>query len=97
MLLGLTWAIIYLILLSIDPEAFSGIDTGSWQELFASVSYYSFVTLTTLGYGDILPKNHLAEFFVYMETIIGVFYMAIIVSSLVSLRLKKFQDEQGKE
>jgi hypothetical protein len=91
MLLGLVWAVIYLMLLSFDPKAFSGIEPGDWQETFASVAYYSFVTLTTLGYGDILPKNHVAEFFVYMEAIIGVFYMAIIVSSLVSLMLSSTQ------
>ncbi len=90
-LLGLIWATIYLLILVTDPQAFSGIDTGSWQETFSRVAYYSFVTLTTLGYGDILPTNHIAEFFVYMEAIVGVFYMAIIVSSLISLRLAAIQ------
>ena len=91
-LLGLIWATIYLIILATDPHAFSGIEAGHWQEIFSRVAYYSFVTLTTLGYGDILPTNHIAEFFVYMESIIGVFYMAIIVSSLISLRLAAIQE-----
>ena len=90
-LIGLAWAIIYLVLIISDPKAFSGIDAGSWQQIFASVAYYSFVTLTTLGYGDILPQNHIAEFFAYTEAIVGVFYMAIIVSSLISLRLAAIQ------
>ena len=90
-LIGLAWAIIYLVLIISDPKAFSGIDVGSWQQIFASVAYYSFVTLTTLGYGDILPQNHIAEFFAYTEAIVGVFYMAIIVSSLISLRLAAIQ------
>lgn len=94
-LLGLIWATIYLIILAMDPQAFSGIDTTSnWKQMFSHISYYSFVTLTTLGYGDVLPTNHVAEFFVYMEAIIGVFYMAIIVSSLISLRLSSIQDEK---
>jgi hypothetical protein len=84
LLLGLIWTIIYLIILVSDIEAFSGIDKGSWEQIFSQVAYYSFVTLTTLGYGDILPKNHIAEFFVYMEAIVGVFYMAIIVASLIN-------------
>jgi len=96
-LLGLIWAVIYMILMVIDPTAFSGVEVTSWQEGFARMAYYSFVTLTTLGYGDILPKNHVAEFFVYMEAIIGVFYMAIIVSSLISLRLATIQEaRKGK-
>jgi len=96
-LLGLIWAVIYLLLLVMDPTAFSGIETTNWQQSFARVAYYSFVTLTTLGYGDILPTNHVAEFFVYLEAIIGVFYMAIIVSSLISLRLSALEKErEGK-
>lgn len=96
-LLGLIWAVIYLILLVLDPTAFSGIESSGWKESFSRVAYYSFVTLTTLGYGDILPTNHVAEFFVYLEAIIGVFYMAIIVSSLISLRLSALEKErEGK-
>ena len=87
MLLGLIWTMIYMLILTADPEAFSGLDVSNWQQGFSRMAYYSFVTLTTLGYGDILPVKHIAEFFVYMEAIIGVFYMAIIVSSLISLRL----------
>jgi voltage-gated potassium channel Kch len=96
-LLGLIWAIIYLFILALDPQAFSGIDAGEWQEIFSRVAYYSFVTLTTLGYGDILPTNHISEFFVYMESIIGVFYMAIIVSSLISLHLSALQDSKKEK
>jgi len=97
LLLGLIWTMIYLLLLAMDPSAFSGVEAANWQQGFSRIAYYSFVTLTTLGYGDILPTNHVAEFFVYMEAIIGVFYMAIIVSSLISLRLAALQDEkQGK-
>ena len=92
-LLGLIWAVIYMIILVIDPTAFSGIEVHSWQEAFSRVAYYSFVTLTTLGYGDILPKQHIAEFFAYMEAVVGVFYIAIIVSSLISLRLAAIQRE----
>jgi len=94
MLLGLIWAVIYLLLLAMDPTAFSGIEIAHWQHSFSRVAYYSFVTLTTLGYGDILPTNHLSEFFVYLEAIIGVFYMAIIVASLISLHLASLDRER---
>lgn len=94
MLLGLIWAVVYLLLLAMDATAFSGFETANWQQNFSCAAYYSFVTLTTLGYGDILPTNHLSEFFVYLEAIIGVFYMAIIVSSLISLRLSTLEKER---
>ncbi|MEA3419281.1 MAG: ion channel [Campylobacterota bacterium] len=93
-LLGLIWAVIYLFILAMDPQAFSGIEAAGWQQIFSRVAYYSFVTLTTLGYGDILPTNRIAEFFVYMEAIIGVFYMAIIVSSLLSLHLSAMEEKK---
>lgn len=96
-LLGLIWAVIYLLILTMDPGAFSGVEAANWKQSFSRVAYYSFVTLTTLGYGDILPTNHIAEFFVYLEAIIGVFYMAIIVSSLISLRLSALEKEKMKE
>lgn len=96
-LLGLIWSVIYLLLLSMDSTAFSGVEAANWQQSFSRVAYYSFVTLTTLGYGDILPTNHVAEFFVYLEAIIGVFYMAIIVSSLISLRLAALDKEKQEK
>ena len=97
LLLGLIWTMIYLIILSMDPQAFSGIEASNWQQIFSRVAYYSFVTLTTLGYGDVLPTNHIAEFFVYMEAITGVFYMAIIVASLISLHLASIQDKKQEK
>ncbi|MEA3433799.1 MAG: potassium channel family protein [Campylobacterota bacterium] len=97
LLLGLIWAVLYLMLIVLDPGAFSGVEASTWQQGFSRIAYYSFVTLTTLGYGDVLPTSHVAEFFVYMEAIIGVFYMAIIVSSLISLRLSAMQDEKQND
>ena len=97
LLLGLIWTIIYLLLILFFPDAFNGLEPLAWQENFSRVAYYSFVTLTTLGYGDISPKNSLAEFFVYLQTIVGVFYMAIIVSTLVSSRLAQLQKESPSD
>jgi len=93
LLLGLIWTIIYLIIILFEPNAFNGIETQEWRTIFSRIAYYSFVTLTTLGYGDISPTNHISEFFVYMEAIAGVFYMAIFVSSLINLHNKQFEKE----
>ncbi len=97
LLLGSIWAVIYLFILELDHTAFSGFEVATWQENFAQASYYSFVTLTTLGYGDILPVNSVAQFFVYLEAVIGVFYMAIIVSTLVSARHDYRETDDKKE
>ncbi|MGF1831227.1 potassium channel family protein [Photobacterium angustum] len=84
LLLGLMWAIAYLILIRVFPDSIHGINSGPWHENFSDAAYFSFVTLTTLGYGDILPVTPIAKVFAYLEAIVGVFYMAIVVSSLVS-------------
>ncbi|MCV5959457.1 potassium channel family protein, partial [Escherichia coli] len=58
-------------------------------------AYFSFVTLTTLGYGDISPLTPLAQVVVYLEAITGVFYMAIVVSSLVSSNIDHQVNKNG--
>jgi len=87
MLLGLIWAILYLFLAEAVPGAFNGLPQAPWLENFSAAIYFSFVTITTLGYGDISPAMPLARFLVYMEAIVGVFYMAILVASLIGVRM----------
>jgi len=94
LLIGLIWAILYMLLLIIFPDGFNGLEMIPGRENFSQVTYFSFVTLTTLGYGDISPKNPVTEFFVYMEAISGVFYIAIVVSSLVSARIETLRREE---
>lgn len=84
LLLGLMWALVYLLILALSPHAFSGVEHSVWGQNFSQMAYFSFVTLTTLGYGDISPNTPFAQVAVYMEAIAGVFYMAIVVASLVS-------------
>ena len=86
LLLGMIWAMIYMILMSAAPDSFNGIASTDWQENFAQMVYFSFVTLTTLGYGDISPLLPLPRFFVYLEAIVGQFYLAILVASLIGMR-----------
>jgi len=53
----------------------------TWQRMY----YFSFTTLTTLGYGDITPVSPFVEPFVTAEAIIGVLYTAVLMARLVSL------------
>ena len=80
--------------LPICPNAFNGLAHASWYQNFPVVTYYSFVTLTTLGYGDISPLLPLARFLVFMEAVVGVFYMAILVASLIGVRMSAHQIEK---
>ncbi|WP_254662444.1 potassium channel family protein, partial [Vibrio parahaemolyticus] len=61
--------------------------TIPWEDNFSNSAYFSFVTLTTLGYGDISLVTPIAKTLVYLESVVGVFYMAVVVSSLVSSNL----------
>lgn len=95
MLLGLIWAILYLLLALTTPGAFNGLPQAPWLDNFAAAVYFSFVTITTLGYGDISPALPVARFLVVMEAIVGVFYMAILVASLIGVRMS-VRDEKNK-
>lgn len=94
LLLGLIWTLSYLFIAQTVPDAFNGLDQVIWYDNFANTAYYSFVTLTTLGYGDISPVAPVARFLVYMEAIVGVFYMAILVASLIGTRTSEIKNNK---
>ncbi len=92
LLLGLVWAVLYLIILEFFPGAFNGIEPGSWEDNLSNAVYFSFVTMTTLGYGDISPAFPVSESLSLLQAVVGTFYMAIVVASLVgaSTNTRKF-------
>ena len=93
LLMGLIWALLYLFIAQTIPGAFNGLEQRVWYDNFANVAYFSFVTLTTLGYGDISPLIPIARFLVYMEAIVGVFYMAILVASIIGIRVSDLHSD----
>lgn len=87
-LLGLIWALLFTLLHLFLGPAFNGMhDSILWFEVFPDFIYFSFVTLTTLGYGDILPAMPITRFLVYFEAMVGQFYIAILVASLVGSKM----------
>ena len=87
LLLGLVWAMLYLLVLAVQPTAFNGVAPTAWHADFPDIVYFSFVSLTTLGFGDVTPAEPIARFLVYLEAVVGQFYLAILVASLVGIRL----------
>ena len=83
LLLGLTWAGAYNLVALLDPGAFS-----SPEPSLGDLLYYSFVTLTTVGYGDITPVTQAARSLAMLEALIGQLYPAILLARLVSLQLQ---------
>jgi hypothetical protein len=86
LMLGYTWAVAYAVLMSYDPNAFFEARAGAAADLnLQDLFYFSFVTLTTLGYGDILPISAKARSLAMMESVTGVLYLAVLVSRLVAM------------
>jgi hypothetical protein len=85
LLLGVMWALVYVGILEMDPNAFNGAEAGPWLEIIPDFIYFSFVSLTTLGYGDISPVTPISRFVVYLEAITGQLYLAIMIAGLVGI------------
>lgn len=85
LLIGLTWSNAYEFTQLRHPSAFSGAGVGAGQS--PSWIYYSFVTLTTMGYGDITPVHPVARSLAIAEALTGQLYIAILISRLVALEL----------
>jgi hypothetical protein len=82
-LLGLTWAFVFAFVSVVTPGSFSDSVFPDEALTFQALVYYSFVTLATLGYGDILPVTQAARGLAILEVLMGVLYMAILISRLV--------------
>ena len=92
LLLGATFVSIFGVVETLQPGSF--IDNAApveraflpWQTLV----YYSYATLTTLGYGDVLPISGWARSLATLEAVIGVLYLAILMARLVGLYAQDF-------
>jgi Ion channel len=85
---ALTFVALYSIVGLLVPNAFSGMSFGDNPALASNVIYFSFVTLTSTGYGDIFPVNPVARSLCNLETIIGQLYPATLLARLVSLEIE---------
>lgn len=90
LILGSVFAAIYGLIFWFDPGAFTSATGGAvgWQQLL----YYSYVTLTTLGYGDVLPVGHVAQSVAAFQAIAGTLYTVLLLSRLVGLHAARPSD-----
>ena len=86
-LVGITWSILYFFESVIHPGAFNGIVVEVGKQRFSDLLYYSYVTLSTLGYGDITPVTPIARTLAFLEALFGQFYIAILVASFVGMHI----------
>ena len=94
--LAVSWAYVFTLIHVVFPTSFEGI-AGPTTEAHAKAIqflYYSFVTLTTLGYGEITPASPVAQTLAYMEAVTGQFYLTILVAALVGMLLSRRQSSK---
>jgi len=97
LMLGVMWSIAYSVLEYLLPGSFKGLTelaTPAWNPDWI---YFSFVTITTLGYGDITPLTQTARSLSFAEAIVGQFYIAVLVAGLVSAYISAKQDSNKND
>lgn len=99
LLIGVLWTDIYCALEVASPGSFSTSnsspdDFADPDRRHATLEYFSFVTLTTVGYGDIFPVARAARALAVVEAIAGQFYLAVLVAGLVSLHVNTMSDRK---
>ena len=93
LLLGTMWAVAYTVLDLLAPGSFQGFSSLDDFGRDSEWLYFSFVTMTTLGYGDITPVSATARFLAYSQAVFGQFYVAILVAGLVSAYISNRNSE----
>ncbi len=88
LLAALMWAFLYTFLELVDPASFN-IDLSDPKRYLLVFQYYSFVTITTVGYGDITPVTDVAKAFSVLEAICGQLYLVVAVAGLVGMHVSK--------
>lgn len=86
LLVGLIWAVAYDVVLHHDPQAFRAGDAP--VEAAGDLVYFSFVVLTTLGFGDVVPVSAEARSLAMSEALIGQLYLVVFMARLVALSLQ---------
>jgi hypothetical protein len=96
--IGLLWGALFSVLESIAPGSYSGAlleEATSPSEVKRHLEYYSFVTLSTLGYGDITPQTRGASALCQAEAIIGQFLAMVVVARLVGIQVAQQSREDS--
>lgn len=88
MLFALMWSFLYGVLNLVEPNSFaiSAAQTLGERNIFL---YYSFVTITTLGYGDVTPVTYIATSLAVLEAVVGQLYLVVLVAWLVGMYVSK--------
>ena len=85
-MLGFAFGAVFYLVNSLDPQSFIANQELTMRGDNPDLMYFSFVTLATLGYGDITPRSNIARSLAILEALVGMLFIAIFMARLVSLR-----------
>lgn len=99
---GAAWSSLYALTDSLLPESFTlappfAAMLSDWHGRAAVFNYFSIVTLTTMGYGDITPVRAPSTAFAVLEAVFGQFYIAVVVAQLVGARMARGAGQDAGE
>jgi Ion channel len=91
-LIALLWGRFYVLAWLFVPTSFSinpdiGWELDSWSTLHALFDYFSFTTITSIGYGDMTTVGPVSDTLVWLEVMCGQFYMAVVVATIVGMKV----------
>ena len=93
LLLGVIWSYSYRLVVQIDPGAFNLPAIADESTLMSKLVYFSFVTLTTVGYGDITAAHPAARSLALLEALTGQLFLAVLIARLVSMEVSHREDK----
>jgi voltage-gated potassium channel len=99
MLIGYGWTFVYSIVLELEPQslvATSEVARNDYVDRILQPRYFSFMTLTTVGYGDIVPHSPAARTMTILEAVMGQFYLVALVGRLVGLHIVHGSDPRSR-
>src|SRR5215475_3563383 len=87
LMLGLLWTMAYWLVDQLTPGGAFSFNTNAGTQSINGFTgfYFSFITLSTVGYGDITPVSRIARWLAAMEAMTGLLYVAVLIARLVSL------------
>jgi hypothetical protein len=87
LMLGLIWTMAYWLVDQLTPGGAFSFNTNAGRQSMNGFNafYFSFITLSTVGYGDITPLSRIARWLAALEAMTGLLYVAVLIARLVSL------------
>ena len=99
MLIGYGWTFVYSLLLELQPQSFAATSEVARNDYFGRIlqlRFFSFVTLTAVGYGDIVPRSPAARTMTILEAVMGQYYLVALIGRLVGLHIVHGSDPRSR-